>query len=252
LRTNPTAVASHCSAAALHGMTVSRLPDLGCLTVPVRFVGDIAGMHLHRTRMTDGDVRTVDGLRATSAERAITDIGREHGALAALISADAALHDGRVTRTSLRRQVQLCAGWPGVRAARQAVEFADARSESPLESMSRFKLEGLVPQPLLQASIRQGGVFLGRVDFLWPDAGVVGEADGMTKYDGEPDALRREKLRQERLEKLGLIVVRLGRNDLDNPVALAARLINAFNRGNSVRREFARNWGWEPMPPFSL
>jgi hypothetical protein len=250
LRTNPAAVASHCSAAVVHGLTISRLPDIGCLTVPVRFVGDIAAMHLHRTRLSNTDVSTVLGLRVTSPERAIVDIGREHGALAALIAADAALHEGRVTRTSLRRQVQACAGWPGVRAARAAIEFADGRAESPLESASRWKLDGVVAPAEIQPSIFLDGAFLGRVDFLWPEAGVVGEADGMKKYDDGVDVLHREKLRQERLEQAGVVVVRWGRNDLDNVPALAVRLADGFTRARRDPTE--RRWQWRPRDPVSL
>jgi hypothetical protein len=136
----------------------------------------------------------------------------------------------------------MIAGWPGVRAARRAIEFADGRSESPLESASRLKLAGLVPAPALQTSIfGHDGRFLARSDFLWEEFGVVGEADGMEKYD-DPDgtSLRREKLRQEALEQSGLIVVRWGAVDLDRVDGLVARLRSAFARGR--RQTEPRRW----------
>ncbi|MGN6472687.1 MAG: DUF559 domain-containing protein, partial [Mycobacteriales bacterium] len=82
------------------------------------------------------------------------------------------------------------------------------RSESPLESLSRavFAEHGL-PTPELQVEFHPRPGLTYRADFYWPDHQVVGEADGMAKYD-QRGALRAEKIRQEGLEDLGLRVVR--------------------------------------------
>ncbi len=126
-----------------------------------------------------------------SVARTIVDLGREQGALSALVTADAALHTGRVDLDTLRRRVGECAGWPGVRAARQAITLADGRAESPLETASRYHLNGRVPIPELQVWIYDlDGAFIGRGDFYW-DEGVVGEADGMAKYGQQQDPNRR-------------------------------------------------------------
>ena len=53
-----------------------------------------------------------------------------------------------------------------------------------------------------------GGRFLGRPDFYWDEFGVIGEADGMAKYDGTHDVAADEKRRQGELEDAGLIAVR--------------------------------------------
>jgi hypothetical protein len=246
---NHAAVASHTSAAVLHGLAVSYLPDVPCVTVPPGFVGDVAGVHLHRARLSHADRGAAHAIPATTPARTIVDIGREHGMTAALVSADAALRLGIVTQTALRQQVSKCAGWPGVRAARRAVEFADGRAESPLESSSRVKLAGLVPPPEIQASIHSEAGFLGRADFLWPEFGVIGEAGGLEKYDDKPTALRDEKLRQERLEQAGLIVVRWTFSDLGDVDALARRLHAAFIRGR--RNKTPRTWTIHTMEPVS-
>ncbi|PZS32837.1 MAG: hypothetical protein DLM59_07420 [Pseudonocardiales bacterium] len=238
---NPTAVASHTSAAVLLGLTVWYLPRTPCITVPPRFVGDVEAAHLHRARMPTGHVLAGEAAR-TAAARTVIDVGREHGALSALVTADAAMHMGLVTRAELRAQLHDCRGWPGVRAARQAIGFADDRAESALESASRFKLDARVPTPELQASIYDNaGTFLGRCDFLWDELGVVGEADGMDKYDDlERTSLREEKLRQERFEQAGLVVVRWGSADLSNVDRLVARLRSAYAR--AAQRTEPRRW----------
>jgi hypothetical protein len=240
---NPRAMVSHASAAALDGLPLWREREVPCLTVPPHFVGDIEGVHLHRAAMPDGHVTHVGAIRTATVARSVIDIGREEGALSALVTADAALHTGRVTLATLRDRVRECSGWPGVRAARQAIEFADGLAESPLESASRFKLDGRVPPPELQVSIYgDGGMFLGRCDFYWDEEGVVGEADGMQKYDDDPQlrSLRDEKVRQRGLERLGLIVVRWGHAELDDIDALAREINEARDRG--ARRSGPRRW----------
>jgi hypothetical protein len=238
---NPSAAASHTSAAVMHGLPVWYLSALPCITVPPSFVGDVEAAHLHRAQLPPGHL-VAGAVRTTDVARTVIDIGREHGVLSAVVAADAALHTGRLGVDTLRAQLLDCRGWPGVLAARRAGDFADERSESPLESASRFKLDGLVPAPDLQASIfDEYGHFLGRTDFLWDEPGVVGEADGMEKYDdAERTSLREEKLRQERFEQAGLVVVRWGSDDLSRIEALVHRIRGAFAR--AARQTEPRRW----------
>jgi hypothetical protein len=230
---NPSSVASHGAAAVLHGLPLWHLPRLPCVTVRPAFVGDIADAHLHRASLPAGHVTAARAVPATSVGRTVIDLGREHGLISAVVAADSALHRNLIRPDELRGHLAGCRGWPGVRAARAAVDLADGRSESPLESGSRVKLHGLVPEPQLQAVIfGPDGVFIGRTDFLWEQFGVVGEADGLTKYDDiERLSLRAEKLRQELLERTGLIVVRWGPEDLADIDRLVRRLWDAFERG---------------------
>lgn len=83
------------------------------------------------------------------------------------------------------------------------------------------------------------GRFLGRLDFYWPQFGVVGEADGLAKYESSA-VLREEKHRQERLEVAGLIVVRWGWADLTTFDQVVTRLKRAFDRG--AARAQPRGW----------
>lgn len=67
---------------------------------------------------------------------------------------------------------QAQAGWPGVARARRVAAFADARSGSPLESISRVAFDHYgLPAPILQATI--GGYE--RADLLWEMFRVIGE-----------------------------------------------------------------------------
>lgn len=238
---NPTSMASHTAAAVLHELPVWFLPEQPCITVPPGFVGDVEGAHLHRARMP-ATHQAFRGASVSSVERMVVDVGREHGVLSALVVADAALHRNLTSVDALRAALRDCRGWPGVRAAREAVNLADGRAESPLETASRYKLRGRVPSPELQPSIFDAvGRFLGRCDFLWDDLGVVGEADGMDKYDGaKPLSLHEEKIRQEDLENCGLVVVRWGPADLNPIERLVARLEAGYARAQRLNEP--RRW----------
>ena len=96
----------------------------------------------------------------------------------------------------------------GVVAAARLIEFSRPGAESVLESISRVRLmDRGMPEPELQHEFYDSDGFIGRVDMWWPDFKVIGEADGLGKYDDILD-LRAEKIREDRLRRLGLTVVR--------------------------------------------
>ena len=245
---NPGAIVSHSTAAVAHGLPVWRLPDQPCVTVPPRFTGEISAAHLHRAT-TPVDHIAAAGIPATGIERTVIDVGREHGALAALVVADAALHLRLTTIELLREQLADCRGWPGVRAAREAIGLADARSESPLETASRYKLKDRFPKPELQASIYTvDGRFLGRSDFLWDELGLVGEADGQEKFDRGLVSPYEEHRRQGLFEECGLVVARWTSTDLRDIDGLVRRL---KDRASLARRlDQPRRWVVQLQPRF--
>lgn len=79
---------------------------------------------------------------------------------------------------------------------------------------------------------------IGRVDFFWAEYRVIGEADGRVKYvdESSPEALWAEKLRQERLENAGFIVVRWTWSEhFNDPFRVVARIRAAFARAGARR-----------------
>jgi very-short-patch-repair endonuclease len=119
---------------------------------------------------------------------------------------------------------------PGVTAAVRVLELADARAESPLESLTRLLMidAGLPPfEPQGVVATYRGRY---RVDFLFRTRRVVVEADGLHKYRGDPDALPpREKLRQEAIERAGYRVVRATWDDVvRQPAETIARIQRAL------------------------
>ncbi|MBO1767947.1 hypothetical protein [Allobranchiibius sp. GilTou38] len=152
--------------------------------------------------------QTVDGIEVTSPARTVVDIARSSEFVSALTAADAALRAGLCTTADLDREV---AAIPlrarGTGAASTVVRLADARSESPGESLSRARMWELgLPQPDLQVPLHDERGAYGRADFGWD--GVVGEFDGRVKYradqmDGQAaeDTVWREKRREDRIRR---------------------------------------------------
>jgi hypothetical protein len=194
---------------------------------------ELAAVHLHRAMLGPGHVVEVDGFRVTSVARTVVDLARERGVESGIVAADAALHQGLLNAEDLGRAAAACARWPGQSAARSTLAGWDAAAESPLESLSRLRMdEHAMPRPRLQTNLGdEYGRFIARVDFYWPEFGVAGQADGALKYKAGAAVLA-EKGQQELLERLGVIVVRWQWRDLYHFDAVAARLTAAFNRGH--------------------
>lgn len=195
-------VASHQSAALIHGLALfPRPPDLVVLTrSPDRRSGrrKSDGMFFHTAELPDEHVTTVLGARVTAVARTVVDIARASSFMSGVVTADSALRaainaesgDTFTTKDALIAVCDACAHWPGNRNARRAVEFADSRAESVLESCARviFHEHGLEP-PELQATITGPG-FRYSVDFYWPKYRVIAEADGEVKYSDPRRAIR--------------------------------------------------------------
>jgi hypothetical protein len=185
--------------------------------------------------LPDRHVEVRDGVPTTTRARTTIDLARWVIFRSGVVVADSALRGG-CSREELQRVVRECSRWPGIRRAREVVAFADGRAASPLESVSRVAFRDMgLPAPQLQVSLGDASR-VGIVDFYWEEFGVVGEADGLMKYDEQPEALRAEKLRQEALESLGFIVVRWTWDDIwRRPDWVEARLRRAFKQGTRRR-----------------
>jgi len=241
------AVASHSTAAVLRGIPLLFLPELACVSVVPWWTGHMVGVHLHRCTAPPLRHR-VAPVECTNTERVVIDMAREHGMIAGLIAADYVLQKDMSTFPRLYDELDECRRWPGVRAAREAIAFADGRAESVLETRSRLALRdwGIpAPEPQVRIGNAWGG-FVARVDFYWDEFGVVGEADGDLKYDGkDPEPLLDEKKRQGLLEDLELPVVRWGSRDMRDFGAVAGRLERTFARAARTPRTERR---WTLLP----
>ena len=136
---------------------------------------------------------------------------------------------------------------PGSRLAREVLNLADARAESPGESYSRVLFHQFrVPKPDLQYHvIGAGGRLVGIADFCWELERHLGEFDGKIKYgrllrEGETpaDAVFREKRREDNMRGELFGMSRWVWADL----SAARRLINRINADRErSRRLYTHN-----------
>jgi len=190
-------VASHESAGALHELPFYRhIPDAVHLTLPAgKGMSSRPGLRRHRDQLPEEDIDTVSGIRCTSLERTAFDLARTLRPEAALVAADAALrrtasgadgYDEGVAQAWRERMLERCArsrGARGIRQAERAVRFADGRSESPGESVSRLQLSRLGFRRLrLQAPVPGPAGTDYRVDLEIEDVHTFFEFDGQGKY----------------------------------------------------------------------
>jgi hypothetical protein len=227
------AVASYHSAALLHRLSLLTPPPKGAvaLTVPLAKPWNRAkhaDVVFHASDLPPEHVTRLYNLRVTTAARTVVDLARTLPFIDAVVVADSALNEEKATKPDLYQVLKECAGWPGVKQARQVVDFADERAESPLESAARvvFDQSGLEP-PELQATIH-GPNSAFRVDFLWPDHAVIAEADGLVKYNDRKDLLA-ERERDLLLREAGYTVVHFTWRQLSQtPEVVPARVREAL------------------------
>ncbi len=239
---DPAAVLSHSSAAILHDLPVWRP---GLQQVHVTRSRSTGGqrrrlVHLHVAPLTAGDTELIDGFAVTTAARTVLDLARSLPFRHAVAVADRALAAG-LSPDLLDMGLASMVRWPGVRRARRTCGFADHRSESVGESVSRvdFAQVGL-PTPTPQYEVLdEFGRLLARCDLGWEEHGTVGEFDGKVKYGrllrpGQrvEEVVYAEKLREDALRDHGWQVVRWTWDDLRYPALVRDRILRAFARAD--------------------
>lgn len=237
-------VFSHASAVGMWRLPwIGDWPERAHVTAPVADGGRSRAMLVRHTTGIPRDVETIDGIDVTSLARTVVDVARTQSFGCAVAVADAALRRTShplpgLPATSLGREglTRELAGIPvrqGVARAHRVIEFADARADRPGESLSRVSMHvARVPKPELQVPLKGTSGRTWFVDFFWPEAGLIGEFDGKSKYS-DPMFLRGrtpeqvlldEKEREDDLRSAGHGVSRWGWALALSPARLRAHL----------------------------
>jgi hypothetical protein len=235
-----TYVASHESAALIHGLNLLRQPPEGAVTMTREPAGAGAsgrvrrqtGVTVHVAGLPDAHVREVSGVRVTTVERTVLDLARSLPFMDAVVVADDAIHRAKTAKGREYRVLADCKGWPATSQAKRVIDFSNGLAESALESCARvaFDRAGL-PRPELQVVLGVGDGNSARVDFLWREYETIVELDGMLKYDdpANPGAMRRQFDRDRKLRDRGYKVVHVTWRELfHEPELVIARIKKAF------------------------
>lgn len=205
LAAGPGALASHGSAAALHGLDGFRQGPVH-VTIPYRRTCDTDGLKVYRCRwITRSDRRRCGAIAVTSPAVTLLQVSR----LVHAAKLQNALDDA-LARRLLRPQalsLLLGRGLPGSGLLRRQLALwldGDLPESVAEAAVLRRLLARGVPAPQRQLDIfdRQKR-FVGRVDFGYPDARVVVEYDSFRFHGATPRKLASTARRRNRLEALG-------------------------------------------------
>lgn len=228
-------VVSHESAARYHEIVLPRRAD------PLVRLTDVGewrkgrGYRISSASLPPGDVVHTNVFGVTTTARTLVDCAREWSLTDAVVAMDAAIQGEKVTRAQLQGAVLAASHWLGIGQAGRALNLADGRAESPLETRARLALlaQGL-PLPELQVEIHGERGFIGRVDGWYEEAAVALELDGKAKYlepwNGRTPAevVWGEKRREDALRELGVRVLRLVDDDIGEVRRELAPRLRAF------------------------
>jgi hypothetical protein len=210
------AVVSHLTAAALWGLAIPLQMEesrVHLTVAPGSAVRARVDRCIHRSPLTPDDVTTRLELALTTPERTWRDLAAVLAPPALLAVTDQLLGFWS-TRDGLDSQLASHPSRRGSARARAVLAVADARAESPMESVLRWVLH-------------EAGEFLGRADFAWPDRKVLVEFDG--DVHRERDVFVRDARRQNALVATGWTVLRFTSADvLGRPEDVIAQIRRAL------------------------
>ena len=206
-------VYSHTSAARLHGLFLWDVGDKVHITTQTTASTTSHGNDVvpHTRPLAKIGAVFVKGMPCTTLEQTVVDCCLMLNYKQALVLMDHALRKGADV-SKLQEMCASLAGRNGVLTLRRALENADARSESPGETLTRELLQRLrIEPPDLQVKVASTEGHH-RLDFAWKEKKVALEFDGKVKYfDYAPTAevIYQERQREKALTELGWKFIRI-------------------------------------------
>lgn len=247
LRSHDSRIAlSHTSAAVEHGLRLYK-PDLRRIHVttlgkPIaRTTKDVV---YHQGRCADEELTLVGSQLVVAPVRAALEAASITHSAGGQVLLDSVIHLELGTLEEIHARFKRFSGWPNSRKLQVTVRLVREGAQSVGETLGRRLMwTQHLPEPRLQFEVRDAwGNLIGITDFAWPEHGVLGEFDGMTKYgrlrrDGETpgQAVEREKIREDALRaETGWLMVRLIWAELFEPTRTAAKIRRQLARGKTL------------------
>jgi very-short-patch-repair endonuclease len=223
LACGPGAVLSHSSAAALWGFGLEQGSIIE-ISVPARRRSRLRGILVHRrTEAILGDVAVHQGIPLTSPIRTLIDQATRLRPMQLERAVNEADKLDRVRADVLHASLDDYRGQPGVAPLRRLLDpLAFRLSDSELEQSMRAlaRTTGL-PTPATKAWVNGY-----EVDFLWPDLGIVVEADGL-RYHRTASQQRRGLERDQTHLAAGMWPLRFSHWQIKHEPAHVQRVLRA-------------------------
>ena len=203
LSCGPGAVLSHMSAAALWGIRRERDRAVHVSISRGRVRCQI-GIYIHRRAALEADTTRCDGIPVTTPIRTLLDIATQLPTSSLEAAVNEADKLDRVDPERLRAAIDQRKGQHGVRPLRTLLDRSTfVLTDSELERrFLRIARRAGLGKPQTQAQVNGF-----RVDFYWPDLGLVVETDGL-RYHRTPSQQARDRLRDQAHAAAGLAHVR--------------------------------------------
>jgi hypothetical protein len=215
------ALLSHGSAAALWGIGVERNGEIE-VSVEMPRAPRVRGIRVHRRQALQADDRAVrDNIPVTCPTRTVIDLALRVSTPALERMVNDADKLDLIDPEQLRADLDARAGQPGVRPLRNLLDrttFTLTDSELERRFIPIAKAAGL-PPPLTQQ--RVNGF---RVDFYWPDLGLVVETDGL-RYHRTPTQQSRDSLRDHAHAVAGMKRLRFTHAQIRHQPAYVQRIL---------------------------
>ena len=186
-------------------------------------------MSIHSHALAEAHLTVVDGIPTVDLATAALTTAAQSELMWAVATLDALLWRDSTQQARLSDLVEDWHRIKGIGTVRKAMDLTRTGAQTPLESISRFRLvQAGLPEPMLQFPVFDADGLIGYADMAWPDHKVIGEADGLLKYQDRSDLIA-EKAREDRLRAQGWIVVRWTWDEmLRRPHVVIARIVRAM------------------------
>jgi very-short-patch-repair endonuclease len=203
LSCGPGAALSHEQAGEVLGIRKRRSGPIE-VTVPAAAMRRRPGLRIHRRPLPDGDRATRHGIPVTSVVRTLLDLAQRlpRAEMEAVVNEADKLD--LVDPERLRAELAERGGQPGVAALR---ELLDRQTLTLTDTELERRFLPIVRRAGLPLPRTQRRVNDFRVDFFWPEVGLVVETDGL-RYHRTPAQQARDRLRDQTHSAAGLTPLR--------------------------------------------
>ncbi|MGQ0777284.1 MAG: DUF559 domain-containing protein [Pseudonocardiales bacterium] len=227
------AVPSHATAARVHHIVVPDEHRVQHVTVTrMQRRRNRRELHFHTRSIACNEVQRCEGVPVTTVARTLADLTSSLDRLPAVWALDDALRRRLCTEADVIAVVERWRGGAGCVQACERLEEADGVAESILETAGRLALRDRgVPLPIAQHLLRaHDGTVIARLDGAYLREKVALEFDGADPH-GLPEAVFRDRWRQNRLPELGWTILRFTWWDvMRDPAGVAATVQRTLRR----------------------